>query len=149
MIVDDLKNFDKYIPLNKKFEKVAEFLKNNDLKNMKSGSYEIDGRDIYVNIDEYKTKAMTDSSPEAHRNYLDIQIILSGHEKIGYANIETAKTVIEYDSERDIEFLTADCEYVKAFDGRFFVFYPQDLHHPCMTDDVQSEIKKAVFKIKL
>lgn len=147
MIVDDLKNFDKYISLNKKFEKVAEFLRENDLKNMKSGSYEIDGRDIYVNIDEYKTK--TNSYPEAHRNYLDIQIVLSGHEKIGYANIEKAKTVIEYNSERDIEFLTADCEYIKAFCGRFFVFYPQDLHHPCVTDDVQSEIKKAVFKIKL
>lgn len=64
MIVDDLKNFERYINLNKKFEIISNFLKNNDLKNMKQGSYEIDGRDIYVNIDEYKTKDMTASVPE-------------------------------------------------------------------------------------
>lgn len=149
MIVDDLKNFDKYTNLNKKFEIVSEFLKNNNLKDMKQGSYEIDGRDIYVNIDEYKTKAITDSIPEAHRNYLDIQIVINGHEKIGYANLENATTVTPYDANRDIEFLRAECEYIKAFDGRFFIFFQQDLHHPCITDGEQSEIKKAVFKVKL
>lgn len=149
MIVDDLKNFDKYTNLNKKIEIVSEFLKKNNLKDMKQGSYEIDGRDIYVNIDEYKTKAITDSIPEAHRNYLDIQIVINGHEKIGYANLENATTVTPYDANRDIEFLSAECEYIKAFDGRFFIFFPQDLHHPCITDGQQSEIKKAVFKVKL
>lgn len=149
MIVDDLKNFENYIVINDKFKKVSDFLKNNDLKSMEKGSYEIDGKDIYVNIDEYKTKAITESSPEAHKNYLDIQIVLKGHEKIGYANIETAKTVVPYDKERDIEFLSANCEYIKAYEGRFFIFFPQDLHHPCITDDAQSDIKKAVFKIKL
>lgn len=149
MIVDDLKNFEKYINLNKKFEIISNFLKNNDLKNMKQGSYEINGRDIYVNIDEYKTKDMTASVPEAHRNYLDIQIVINGHEKIGYANLATATTVTPYDENRDIEFLSAKCEYIKAFDGRFFIFFPQDLHHPCITDGEQSDIKKAVFKVKL
>lgn len=149
MIVDDLHNFDKYIPLNKKFVKVKEFLQTNELNNMHSGSYNIEGRDIYVNIDEYMTKTVTESYPEAHKNYIDIQLIISGHEKIGYGNVETAKTVIEYSHERDIEFFTAECEYIKAFSGRFFIFYPQDLHHPCITDCVQSKIKKAVFKIKL
>lgn len=121
----------------------------NDLKNLQAGSYEIDGRNIYVNIDEYKTKSVFDSMPEAHRNYIDIQIVLSGNEKIGYANIKDGKTVVAYDVNRDIEFLSADCEYIKAYVGRFFIFFPQDLHHPCITDGNQSDIKKAVFKIKL
>jgi len=147
MIVDDLKNFETYVKINEKFKTVSDFMKNNDLKNMKSGSYDIVNRDIYVNIDEYETK--TDSIPEAHRNYIDIQIVLKGHEKIGYADFSKVKTEIEYNSDRDIEFLKADCEYLKAYDGRFFIFFPQDIHHPCITDNEVSKIKKAIFKIKL
>ena len=147
MIIDELKNFKNYININEKFKKVSEFLESNDLSNMTAGSYEIDGRDIYVNIDEYKTKAVTDSIPEAHRKYIDIQIVINGHEKIGFANVENGHTELAYDENRDIEFLKAKCEYIKAYAGRFFIFFPQDLHHPCITDDKQSEIKKAVFKI--
>lgn len=149
MIVDELVNFKNYINLNENFQKVLDFMTKNDLKNMSAGSYEIDGRNLYVNIDKYKTKAITESVPEAHRNYIDIQIVLNGHEKIGYSNITNGKTEISYNFERDIEFLHADCEYLKAYEGRFFIFFPQDLHHPCITDGNQSDIKKAVFKIKL
>lgn len=149
MIVDELTNFKNYINLNENFSKVLDFITKNDLKNMSAGSYEIEGKTLFVNIDEYKTKAITESVPEAHRNYIDIQIVLNGHEKIGYSNLKNGKTEIEYNSERDIEFLRADCEYLKAHEGRFYIFFPQDLHHPCITDENQSDIKKAVFKIKL
>ena len=147
MIIDDLENFGKYVKLNKNFEKIAVFLAENDLKKLEKGSYEIDGRDIYVNIDEYETKET--SLPEAHRAYADIQIVLEGNEKIGYSDIKNGVTAIEYNKEKDIEFLNAECEFLKAYSGRFFVFFPQDIHQPCITDGLKSQVKKAVFKIKL
>lgn len=147
MIVDDLKNFKFYINLNEKFKKVLDFITTNNLESMQKGSYEIDGKDIYVNIDEYETKQS--SLPEAHRNYLDIQIVINGHEKIGYANIQDGKTETAYNFDKDIEFLNAKCEYLKAYNGRFFIFFPQDIHQPCITDGQKSNVKKAVFKIKL
>lgn len=147
MIIDDIKNFSQYSNLNEKFNIVEKFLQENNLEEMKVGSYEIQGRDIYVNIDEYTTKKT--SVPEAHRNYIDIQMVLCGHEKIGYASIADGKTEIEYDENRDIEFLSADCEFFKADSSRFFIFYPQDLHQPCIEDGESSQIKKAVFKVKI
>ncbi len=72
MIVDDLKNFDKYLNINPDFKKVSDFIKDNNLLDMQTGRHEIDSDKIYVNIDEYSTK--TDSIPEAHRNYIDIQM---------------------------------------------------------------------------
>ncbi len=149
MIVDDIENLFKYECINNNFKKVIQFIDSNDLKNMPAGSYEIIGKDIYVNIDEYETKSETESMPEAHKNYIDIQIVLFGHEKIGYANLKNAKTTIEYNKEKDIAFYKANSEYLKAEEGRFFVFFPQDVHHPCITDNVKSKIKKAVFKIKI
>lgn len=147
MIVDDLQNFGQYIKLNKKFEKVWDFLKENNLNDMPAGRHEIDGSNLYLNIDEYETKET--SVPEAHRKYADIQIIINGYEKIGYAPFHTGKTETEYNEERDIEFLYADCEYLKATSGRFFIFYPQDIHQPCISDGEKVHVKKAVFKIKL
>ena len=147
MIVDSLENFDKYTALHKRFKEVEKYLKEHDLMSLKSGRYEIDGRNLYVNIDEYTTKET--SNPEAHREYIDIQIVLDGHEKIGYADYKNGKTETAYDRERDIEFLKADCEYLKAESGRFFIFEPQDLHQPCITDGQSSKVKKAVFKIKI
>lgn len=147
MILDNIENFNKYICLNNNFKKISDYLAEHDLLNMQTGCYEIDGRNLYVNIDEYETK---DSSiPEAHRQYIDVQIVLDGHEKIGYANVNCGKSEIDYNAEKDIEFLSADCEYLKAYKGRFFIFYPQDIHQPCITDEEKSKVKKAVFKIKL
>lgn len=149
VIIDEIENFNKYTTLHDKFTKVAEFIKENSLTELNTGRHEIDGQDMYVNIDEYVTKDVLESLPEGHRNYIDIQIVLEGHEKIGYTNINNAKSKIEYNSEKDIEFFKADCEYIKAYSGRFFIFYPQDIHHPCITDNEKSQIKKAVFKIKI
>lgn len=147
MIIDNLENFHKYVNLHKGFAKAEKFL--DKINGLNPGSYEIDGKNIYVNIDEYNTKNISESKPEAHRKYIDIQIVLSGNEKIGYANINLGKDVIEYSEEKDIEFLEADCEYIKAYANRFFIFFPEDIHHPCITDEKQSHVKKAVFKIMI
>lgn len=147
MIIDNLENFHKYIKLHNGFGKVEKFL--DKIGGLNSGSYEIEGKNIYVNIDEYSTKNLSESKPEAHKKYIDIQIVLSGYEKIGYASINSGKSVIEYNEEKDIEFLDADCEYMKANPGKFFIFFPEDIHHPCISDGEKSNIKKAVFKIKI
>ncbi|MBQ2645498.1 YhcH/YjgK/YiaL family protein [bacterium] len=147
IIVDDLKNFDFYINLNKNFKTVKDFLDKNELNNMEIGSYEIIDSDIYVNIDEYQTKES--SLAEAHRNYIDIQIVLDGNEKIGYTNIKNGKIEIPYNLEKDIEFFQADCDFIKADNTKFFIFYPQDIHQPCISDENKTKVKKAVFKIKI
>lgn len=145
MIIDDLENFNIYVNLHPGFKKVEEYL--NKLDSLNPGCHEICGKNIYVNIDVYKTKKQNESIAEAHRKYIDVQIILQGYEKIGYSDIKTGKTLVEYDSEKDVEFLSADCDYINAKKGKFFIFYPQDIHHPCITNKIQSEVKKAVFKI--
>ena len=49
MIIDDLKNLKNYESVNPLFAKVIEFLKNNDLKAMEPGKYEIEGKDLFLN----------------------------------------------------------------------------------------------------
>ena len=53
MIIDDLKNLKNYESVNPLFAKVIEFLKNNDLKAMEPGKYEIEGKDLFLNLTVY------------------------------------------------------------------------------------------------
>lgn len=149
MILDDLRNLEKYTKISAHIEKCINFLKNHDLESMNAGHYEIDGMNLYVNIDEYTTKEKTESLPELHRKYADIQTVISGKELIGYSDGAGCNTKIQYDEDKDIEFLKGECEYFHAQKGRFFVFFPEEVHHPCIMNGKKEHVKKAVFKLKM
>ena len=142
MIIDDLNNIEKYSDVIPSLGKVFEFMKTVDIFNLEPGRHEV-CENIFLNVDEYETKE--NSIPEVHRRYADIQIVLSGTEQIGYGGI--CDNFEGYDDARDILFLKADCDFVKADKTRFFIFYPGEIHQPCMTCNEKSKIKKAVFKI--
>ena len=38
---------------------------------------------------------------------------------------------------------------IKAVEGTFLIFMPQDAHMPCISIDTQRYVKKAVVKVKL
>lgn len=149
MIIDNLDNFDMYCKLNNSFKIVKDFLSSNDLSGMECGRYELDGDKIFLSLQTYDTKLEKDCMPEAHRKYLDIQLVVSGQEKIGYVPLSTTSPSIPYDEKNDIEFLNGISEFLLAKPGSFFVFYPQDAHTPSVAISEPQKVKKAVFKIKL
>ena len=132
MIIDTLDNLSNYTSLNPLFAKVVDFLKANNLNKLEAGKYEIQGKDLFVNIATAKGKSPDEAVLETHRKMIDIQIPLSGDETYGYtpaANLPEAP----YNDEKDI--------------SKFGVFFPQDGHAPCIS--FEPEIKKAIFKISV
>lgn len=105
---------------------------------------------IYANVEEYTTKES--GFFEAHRNYLDIQILLSGEEIIEYTPLEGLEVKDEYDSARDIAFYF-DCENhvtpLKLSKNIFTVLYPTDAHKPQLIFKSRQKVKKVVVKIKI
>lgn len=149
MILDVLENLKKYENIHYGIKKCIDFMKENNIEELKKGRYEIDGKNIYLNIDEYTTKEKTESFPEAHRFYADIQTVIEGEEFIGYCDKKSCQTKIEYDNEKDIEFLSGECEYLDAKKGNFFLFLPDEVHHPCIINKERNFVRKAVFKIRI
>lgn len=149
MIKDKLKNAKIYYSLSENIKKGFEWLQNTDLKNIADGKYEIDGLKVYASVQTYKTKL--EANYESHRNYIDIQYLIEGSEKIGVTDLENCKTCIEYDFERDLEFYTIDCEdeYINLSEGDFSVFYPHDAHKPSIAIEQPSSVKKVVVKVAL
>jgi len=147
MIIDTLDNLEKYAALNPLFPKVVEFLKANDLSKMADGKYEIEGKDLFVNITTTKGKTPDEAFIETHNKMIDIQIPITAAETYGYTQRELLPDV-EYNAEKDITKipdLAAD-SYVTCQPGMMAIFFPQDGHAPCIAG--VPEFKKAIFKEK-
>lgn len=145
MIFDKIYNLKNYHVVS---EKLLNFITNLD-ENTPEGHYEIDEKS-YVNVDCYDTKSHDKCFPEAHKKYIDIQIILSGKERLDFENIEKLLIKDEYDSQRDVLFfeIPQNSNTVYLEQGSFVMLYPQDAHRPQMTaSDTPQKVKKAVVKI--
>jgi len=147
MIADNLKNAHFYYNLEEKYRLALEFLKNTDLMATPNGKYPIKGDEIYAIVQEYSTKQESEGKLEAHQKYTDIQYIISGEEKLGYAYIERFSPTTPYDQEKDIIFGEGTCSFIEAQAGDFLIFTPQDAHMPCISIDSVTPVKKVVIKV--
>lgn len=149
MIADNIKNADFYYALGKNYRLGLEFLQKIDLQSLENGKYAIDGDEVYAIVQEYETKPEKEGKPEAHKKYADIQYIIKGKEKLGYLNIDKFSPTTDYDPKKDIVFGEGDCDFIRAEQGDFLIFTPEDAHMPCISIDTASPVKKIVVKVKV
>ena len=147
MVIDKLSNAKQYYGLSTRIEKALKYLENTDLANLKVGKYEIDGKNIFAIVSEYEAKNIEEGKWEAHREYLDIQYVVSGKEKIGYASINEMKMIGEYNNEKDVLFLCGEGDLLLVNEGTFALFAPQDVHMPGIQATSWKHVKKIVVKI--
>ncbi|MBO5481299.1 MAG: YhcH/YjgK/YiaL family protein [Clostridia bacterium] len=142
MIYDTLKNLSKYPSL----VRVKKFLDKQNGTILDDGKYEID-ENCYVAVSEYETGAGKDF--EAHREYIDVQIVLRGREYIFVQDIKQGISTTEYDAQKDIIFYKSNDAKAYILDGsNFLVLDVDDLHKPGVAIDESMKVKKYVFKIK-
>lgn len=130
------------------WEKVFEFLVEQDLETLEPGKYDLAGDSLFAKVDRYVTKNEEEALFEAHRKYIDLQYIIEGEERIGVSELKGYEVVEPYDEERDIAFYTLPQNNYRVADNeRFFIFFPTDAHRPCVKTDYKKPVKKIVFKI--
>lgn len=146
MVIDRLENIEKYASLNPLFAQAIDFLKSHDLNALEIGKTEL-SKDLLVNVAQTKPKAKEDAKLETHRDFIDIQIPLSGTEVMGYtAAADCMPADAPYNEEKDITFFEGLAEsYIAVKPGMFAIFFPQDGHAPGITPD---GVKKVIVKVK-
>ncbi len=134
-----------------RWDKAFTFLKNCDLANTEAKQYDIDGDIVYAPVSEYVTRDPEGAVFESHRKYIDIQYVIAGKELIGLAGPGDIQEVTKpYDEMTDAEFMTVtNSTELQATPGKFFIFFPDDLHRPGMKDGVNSPVRKIVVKIRV
>ena len=154
MYVGNLKQWQKetaYLP--PKLVPWIEKLASLDLQHLTPGRHEL-GNGNYMNVDETETAPAEQRKMEAHRAYIDIQMVIEGSERIGYQPIINAGEVVEDRSAADAWFynpsLAADTQIQMGEGTTFAVFTPADGHRClCAPDGISRPIRKVIMKIKI
>lgn len=129
------------------WQKVFTYLRDTDLEKLAPGKYPIDGDKAYASVTEGPSKEMDKANWESHRNYIDLQYVIKGKEKIGVVPINRAVVTNFYDPAKDAANYTAKGKYYIAEPGTFYLFFPQDVHRPNIKVDGFDTVKKLVIKI--
>ncbi|HAN00170.1 MAG TPA: YhcH/YjgK/YiaL family protein [Marinilabiliales bacterium] len=149
MILDHVKNIERYRTLSANLAKAIDFITANDLARFVAGKHLIDGEQVFLLMNEYETKPEADCKTETHRKYIDIQLMLSGAEKVGYAFLENQKVVEGYNVEKDYTFYEAELDYFILKPQWFAIFFPTDMHCPSIKAEQPGFVCKAVVKVKV
>lgn len=137
-------------PYPEAIQTALEWLTNHDLANMEEGTYELQGRDIYVNIQDIVTKPIEECFPERHINYLDIQYVVSGVERMGYAPY-TGRETVQWDMQDKDIIIYKDLDhetFVDVVPGSYCIFFSDSIHRPCCAVGSPGSVRKAVAKIR-
>lgn len=149
MIIDKITNCHHYLSINTRLSTAFEYILANDFAKFEPGRYDVDGNEIYVMVSDYQTKNISECKWEAHRKYLDIQLVVKGTENFGYANIDALKTIQEYSEDKDCTLFEGEGDFLKLEKDTFVIAFPQDAHMPGITDGVPANVKKVVVKVKV
>ena len=149
MILDKLENAGLYASISENLKTGFDYLKNTDLENLENGRYEIDGKNVFALVSQYESKNPEDCRLEAHQMYTDIQYLVSGREAIGFAPLNDQTVTSAYNPEKDIVFFSGETTPLILEAKMFAVFFPQDVHRPCLQIDAPEKVKKVVVKVRI
>ena len=147
MIIDYIENCKKYSFFHKRFNKAFDYILNTDFEKLPCGRYEIDGNNLYANVEEYETKTI--SNPEYHKKYIDIQLLAYGEEFIGYCPKSELIINEGYNEEKDLGSGEGIVDFINLKKGQFMIFTPDDAHQPCMMSKNKQKVKKVVVKVRI
>ena len=143
--ITDLK---KYLTALDGGDKAYDLLKSID-QNTPNGRLDISDK-IYFKVMSCETKNGFDGIMERHKDYIDLQVLLSGEERIYYSEKTDGEVVKEYDKDSDYDLIrTREFGYVdyKAFEG--VELLPGEPHMGNRCAVKPEKILKVVVKIKV
>ncbi|QQS52366.1 MAG: YhcH/YjgK/YiaL family protein [Bacteroidota bacterium] len=113
-----------------------------------SKTMEIDGKALFAIFQTYTSKTGETIKMEGHRQYIDVQYIFEGEEKILLASEEDITEADTYNVEKDYFFpKVAAFSSVILRQGEGAVLTPLDLHGPGYCVDKPGIVKKVVVKV--
>ena len=147
MIIDTLANAKLYAKAHPLFAKVFEFLTTQPLATMEKGRYDIEGDKAYAMIQEPENKPAAQCQLECHRKYIDLQMVVSGNEMMGWAPIVGLGHALPFNEKDDYGlFKDAPQSWFDVRPGCFAIFYPSDAHAPNCGTGIH---RKVVVKIQV
>ena len=114
------------------------------------GRYALQGENIFMNVMQFTTQSPEQKKAELHQQYIDIQMLLSGEERILFGMTDSARHCEEMHVEDDYQLCSqiADEQAMVLKPGKFVIFMPGEPHKPGCVVQAPMDIKKVVIKVR-
>ncbi|MCD9527837.1 N-acetylneuraminate anomerase [Photobacterium carnosum] len=141
-------NTNQYLP--SVIQQCLQYLNDTDLEQLPVGKHIIDGERIFANVMAFNTGDAAEKCAEVHKEYIDVQCLIYGEEKIQFA-LQDELNIIEtpYDKENDF-YLVGGMHHLNEvimYPKMFAIFFPEEPHKPGCFITHTSPIKKIVIKV--
>ncbi|MCK9352747.1 MAG: YhcH/YjgK/YiaL family protein [Gallionella sp.] len=146
MILSALSQSSRYAALHPLFQRAFDYIRDTDLYALAPGRYPIVGDDLFAIVELVPGKTKAVARLEAHRRYIDIQLVLEGDEQMGWKPLaDCFNPVSEHSMEKDIRFFhDAPASWVAVPPDHFCIFFPEDAHAPLVASGM---VRKVIFKV--
>lgn len=135
--------------MNSNLDAAIRHLLSADLSQLHEGRNDIDGDRAFVNRFGYQTVPQEQAIWEGHIEYADIHVLLSGYEKIGVANAEALKMVLQKPDEDFIGYEGGVDVWFPMTTEDILIVYPEDVHKVKVINGDSSLVEKACYKFKV
>lgn len=149
MIYDNINNLETYSGISDDIRLGLDYIRDVDLT-IEVGVHILSPR-VKAIVSQYTTKHENEYGFEAHRQFIDIQYLISGKEKVCCLPLEYLKETKAYNEENDAAFykeVLFKPQELLLGNGFFAIFFPQDGHMPQLCVDKPEKVKKVVIKVK-
>lgn len=144
MIFDRMENAARYNGLHSAWREGIKFAKS--LFGAEPGRYTFENGFALVQVGE--TQPLEGRTYEAHRKYLDVQIMVEGTEEMYVQDLSRLTEAVPYDAQKDALFLQGPGALVTIRTGDFYVMFPNDGHMPVLhTGKTPTTYRKIVLKL--
>jgi len=148
MIVDTLANAGCYRGLSPLLDRGLEAMERLVARPPADGRHELAGADLIASLSSYTTEDPAAKGFEAHRRYIDIQVVLRGSEMLYWAPLAAANPQGKYSKGDDNAFYEGlPTMAVPLEPGWFTVLFPHDAHKPGCLRGSLSQVRKLVIKV--
>lgn len=149
MIYTDKTDLAPYYGISPNMDHAFDYIKTHDLLALPLGRNEVDGDAVFINRMNYNTMEETKAFFEAHEQYVDIHVLLSGKEQIGVTDIAH---MAETDRDVNTDFIGYEGKteaYCHMEPGKVLVAFPRDAHKVKIKVAESELVEKVVIKVKL
>ncbi len=152
MIFDLLDNARLYRGIHPTLDRAIPFLEPVSLTLLSTGRHDLD-EGVFAVVNHYTTLPPADTFWEAHNLHADVQIMISGAERIDWTPRRRTHIVEPYDPQRELVKLrpfddTSPLSLILR-PGWFALFLPSDAHRPGMALETPAPVHKVVLKLRL
>ena len=149
MIIDKLENAPRYFSISPNLKVVLSYLMENakELKTSDDFSIIMLNDDVQKKIIQYNTFPH-DRKWESHHIFTDIQYMVTGEERIGFAPVDLMYSPVKSEG-KDQTIWQGDGDRILLPEGYFMVLFPGEAHMSKLACGEVKTVRKAAFKVKL